>query len=108
MENFSKFFVEENLPNSHETSASGAQPHYYCPLPLPHSSMTLLHSSSPSIVEQENIDTEFEATIQDEEPAPLDHEYHEEGEDAGRDGQDLSTSSEADVSLVMQQHQQVL
>lgn len=67
--------------------------------------MTLLHSSSPSIVEQENKDTEFEATIQDDTGAitpdavidELHNSRHEDG-------------TEADVSLsdVMQQHQQVI
>eukprot|EP00026_Physarum_polycephalum_P002266 Phypoly_transcript_02272.p1 GENE.Phypoly_transcript_02272~~Phypoly_transcript_02272.p1 ORF type:complete len:845 (+),score=88.32 Phypoly_transcript_02272:103-2637(+) len=55
--------------------------------------MTLLHSSSPSLVEQENIDTEFEATINDVN-SPEEHEMP------------VHDDSEADVSSVMQQHQQ--
>jgi hypothetical protein len=58
-------------------------------------SMTLLHSSSPSLVEQENIDTEFEATIHDNINSPEEHEMP------------VRDDSEADVSSVMQQHQQV-
>lgn len=62
--------------------------------------MPLLHSSSPSLVEQENIDTEFEATINDDtgtNPIIMDGRMQYDGENDG---------SEVSLSDVMQQHQQ--
>lgn len=67
--------------------------------------MPLLHSSSPSLVEQENIDTEYEATISEETVladanAIIDEVLH--AQDDAYDGQDVN------LSEVMQQHQQVI
>lgn len=65
--------------------------------------MTLLHSSSPSLVEQENIDTEFEATINDDttgsNPIIVDGALQYE---------DPNDATDVSLSDVMQQHQQVI